>query len=145
MDIFVARQPIFNAKRKLFAYELLFRDSLKNYMPDIEGNVATSKLLSNTFFNIGIDKIVSDNRAFINFTEELIIEETPLLFPKERTVVEILEDVSPREEVISACKLFSQNGYLLALDDFVFQADLEPLIELAILFSASVGIRLPSV
>ncbi len=31
MDIFVARQPIFNRKREVIAYELLYRDSDKNF------------------------------------------------------------------------------------------------------------------
>ncbi|MBU0994360.1 MAG: HDOD domain-containing protein [Proteobacteria bacterium] len=131
MDAFIARQPIFNEKKQLFAYELLFRDGLSNFMPDIEGDVATSKLLSSTYFTIGIDKITNGKRAFINFTENLLVDEFPLLFPKETTVIEILEDVNPNENVIRVSQKFSANGYLLALDDFVFHPDLKPLIALA--------------
>lgn len=131
MDAFVARQPIFNSKKKLFAYELLFRDSLSNYMPDVSGDVATSKLLSSSYYTIGIDKITGGNLAFINFTERLLIDELPLLFPKETTVIEILEDVKPSKNVLQASKKFSAKGYTLALDDFIFQPDLKPLMELA--------------
>jgi hypothetical protein len=41
MDVFVARQPIFDVKLDTFAYELLFRDSLENYFPEIDGNTAS--------------------------------------------------------------------------------------------------------
>ncbi len=131
MDTYVARQPIFNKKKKLFAYELLFRNSLNNAMPDIEGDTATSKILSSSFYTIGINEITGGHKAFINFTESLILKEFPLLFSKENMVVEILEDVEPTDAIIDACKLLIEKGYTLALDDFVFKTDLEQLIKLA--------------
>jgi c-di-GMP-related signal transduction protein len=131
MDAFVARQPIFDRKKSLFAYELLFRDGLSNFVPDIDGDIATSSLLSSSFFTIGIERITGGRKAFINFTESLIIQEVPLLFPRETTVVEVLEDVRPLENVLLALKKMSENGYCLALDDFVFQNDLQPMIQLA--------------
>ena len=131
MDAYVARQPILDRKKSLFAYELLFRDGLANYMPNIDGDIATSKLLSSSFLTIGIDKITFGKRAFINFTQNLIESDIPLMFPRETTVVEILEDVNPTSRVTEACKKLSAQGYYLALDDFVFKLKLTPLIELA--------------
>ena len=131
MDSFIARQPIFTSKKRVFAYELLFRDGLSNHMPEIDGEAATTKLLTNTFFTIGIDKITAGKRAFINFTEKLLLGKIPLLFPKETTVIEVLEDVSPAPSVIRAIQSFSESGYLLALDDFVFRAELVPFIDAA--------------
>jgi c-di-GMP-related signal transduction protein len=129
--IYVARQPIFDARKSLFAYELLFRDSLTNMVPHIDGDVATSRLLSNSFLTIGLESLSGGNRVFINFTQNLLVQEVPALFPCDQTVVEILEDVKPEDEVIRACRSLSQKGYLLALDDFVFQAGMGPLVELA--------------
>lgn len=43
-------------------------------------------------------------RAFINFTGNLLINEIPLLLPKEIVVVEILETVDPTPEVVEACR-----------------------------------------
>jgi c-di-GMP-related signal transduction protein len=131
MDAYVARQPIFDRKKSLYAYELLFRDGLNNYMPNIDGDTATTKLLSSSFFTIGIDKISAGKRTFINFTQNLLETDIPLMFPRETTVVEILEDVNPDSLVIEACKKLSSLGYYLALDDFVFKLELKPLIELA--------------
>jgi len=130
-SIYVARQPIFDVRTSLFAYELLFRDSLTNMVPHIDGDIATSKLLLHSFLNIGLESLSGGSKVFINFTQNLLVKEIPALFPIEQTVVEILEDVKPEDEVIRACRSLSQKGYLLALDDFVFQAGMEPLIELA--------------
>lgn len=131
MEVYVARQPIFNAEKELFGYELLFREGMSNYFPDVDGSTATSNLLYNSFFTIGIDKIIGDNTAFINFTEDLLVKKLPLMFPPEKVVVEILEDVEPKDEVVAACQEIADKGYSLALDDFFYDEHLESLISLA--------------
>ena len=95
MKVYVARQPIFKKNKKLYGYELLFRGGMSNAFPDIDGDTATSKLLSNSFLNIGIDQLTGGKVAFINFTQELLIKKIPMMFPIENMMVEILEDVSP--------------------------------------------------
>jgi len=131
MDIYVARQPIFDVKKCIFGYELLFRTDMANFFPEMEGDSATSKLLSNSFFNIGIEKIAGSNLAFINFTQELLLKQLPLMFSQDRLVVEILENVQPDRDVIEACQEIALNGYIIVLDDFFYKPSLEPLIEVA--------------
>jgi EAL and modified HD-GYP domain-containing signal transduction protein len=131
MDAYVARQPIFNQRKKIFGYELLFRDGTAKYVPGIDGDVATSTVLSNTFFVIGMDNLLGGNRSFINFTQNLIIRKIPLLLPKQTTVVEILESVQPTPDLIEACQEISRKGYTIALDDFTYAPELDPLIAIA--------------
>ncbi len=122
MDIFVARQPIFSRQKKLFAYELLHRGSMKNVFPGTDGDKATSSVLVNTFLSIGLDKLVGPKWAFINFTEQHLLAQTPVQFPPEKVIVEILEHVLPTPEIINGCKQLKENGYILALDDFIAAA-----------------------
>lgn len=131
MEVYVARQPIFNRKKKICGYELLFRDGISNAFPEIDGDSASSQVLSGSFLTIGIDHITGGKKAFINFTKELLVRKVANLFPREKIMVEILEDVEPDREVISACKEIVQNGYEIALDDFTYRTDLKPLIDLA--------------
>ena len=131
MDVYVARQPIFRRNKRLYAYELLFRDNLTNIFPGIDGNFATSRLLFNSFLSIGIENITGKRKAFINFTEDMLVKRMPLMFSKDKIVVEILEDVEPEPEVINACREIAQKGYVLAMDDFYYKSELEPLIALA--------------
>ena len=131
MDAYIARQPILDRKKMLFAYELLFRDGLSNFFPEVDGDTATSKVLSSSFFTIGIERITGGKRAFINFTQNLLLTEIPSMFPPESTVVEILEDVKPEQAVIESCKKLSKAGYYLALDDFFFKPGMQSLIKLA--------------
>jgi len=131
MDVFVARQPIFDRLRHVYAYELLFRSGMSNAFPGVDGDEATSSLLSSSFFTVGIEQIASGHKAFINFTEDMLVQGVPAMFPRDCVVVEVLEDVHPTEDVLSACRELVRKGYLLALDDFVYQDNLVPLIELA--------------
>lgn len=131
MDVYVARQPIFDRKKNIAAYELLFRDSMSNAFPDIDGDVATSKLLTRSFFNIDLDQLTGGKKAFINFTEDLLLKQVPTMFPPEEVVVEVLEDVTPGDAVVRACEQIMQQGYILALDDFIYRDDLTELIALA--------------
>ncbi|MDY7039213.1 MAG: HDOD domain-containing protein, partial [Thermodesulfobacteriota bacterium] len=126
-----ARQPIFNKNKVVYGYELLFREGMTNFFPDIDGDTATSKLLSNSFFSIGIEKIIGKELAFINFTQDLLLKRVPLMFPRSKVVVEILEDVEPEKDVLEVCREISRKGYHIALDDFFYKSELEPLIALA--------------
>ena len=131
MDVYLARQPIFNRMKQIYGYELLFRDGLSNAFPQIDGNTASSNVLSNSFFCMGMEQITGGTKAFINFTQELLVQKIPLLFPKESLIVEILEDVIPTDAVILACREIATAGYLLAMDDFIYDSALEPLIAMA--------------
>lgn len=131
MDVYIARQPIFNSHLRLFAYELLYRGTKETTLTSVTGERATTTLLSSAFLTEGIDAISGSRPCFVNFTADLLIKGIPLSFPKQKIVVEILEDVRPTKEVIKACKFIASQGYTLALDDFVYDKSLDPLIELA--------------
>ncbi|MBN1636174.1 MAG: HDOD domain-containing protein [Deltaproteobacteria bacterium] len=129
MDIFIARQPIFNKKLDIYAYELLFRDGIDNLFPDIDGDLATSRVLSQTFFNTGIERITGGKKAFINFGREPLIRGIPLMFPSSLTSIEVLESVEPDESLIESCHQLKQKGFSIVLDDFVYHKSLDGLIK----------------
>lgn len=131
VEIFVARQPIFDRKENVFAYELLFRQGTHNFYEGMNGDQATIQVIANSFLTIGMETLTRGRRAFINFTSNLIKDQTAYLLPSDLVVIEILENVEPNENIILACQKLKQAGYLLALDDFVFEERFKPLINLA--------------
>jgi len=131
VEVYVARQPIFSRNKKIYGYELLFRGGTTNAFPPIDGDAATSKLLSNSFFNIGIEQLTGGKKAFVNFTEDLLLKKVPSLFPKDILVVEILENVKPHNGVVEACKQIASLGYAMALDDFFYTSEWDALISFA--------------
>ena len=130
-DIYVARQPIFDRNKRVYAYELLFRGGLENVCPPLDSNIAASHVLQAAWLTFGLPMLIGQNRAFVNFTRELLLAGYGETLPVESAVIELLETVDGDADVVEACKKLKQKGYLIALDDFVYRPELEPLIELA--------------
>ncbi|MCU4676015.1 HDOD domain-containing protein [Catenovulum sp. 2E275] len=118
MFFYAARQPIFNKNKELFAYELLFRDSIINAFPNIDGDQATSKLIEGSQFNLGLEDFTDHHPAFINFSDELIIKGYPQLIPNDQLVVEILENARPTKKLLQSVIELKNAGYKVALDDY---------------------------
>lgn len=131
LDAFVARQPIFNARREAHGYELLFRSGVANQFEHPDGDQASARVIANSVLLMGMEKMTGGRPAFINFTRDTLVQGYATLLPRDRVVVEILEDVAPDAEVIAACRQLKQKGYVLALDDFVCSDLANPLLDLA--------------
>ena len=130
-DVFIGRQPIFDPDLKVIAYELLYRRGQVSSADVIDGDLATSEVLVNSILEIGLDKIVGRHKVFFNFTRRFLLEQQHIPFPSEQVVIEVLEDILPEPEIIEAARAYSQRGYNIALDDYVFTPGMEPLLEVA--------------
>ena len=131
-DAFIGRQAILDQRKNVYAYEILFRSGLKNaFDPNLDGNIATQSVMVNAMLDFGMNKLVSDKHAFINFTEQNLLSRAPKLLPAENVVVEILETVQPTPEILEVVQELKKEGYKIALDDFVLLPGYEPLIEMA--------------
>ena len=120
--VYVARQTIVSKDCGTVGYELLFRNGMANSFPDMNPDEATSRLITDAQLDLGIEKLVGEHRAFINFTEQSLLDKFPEYFNKEKIVVEILESVNPSEDIVAACTQLKAQGYRLALDDFDFSS-----------------------
>mgnify|MGYP000097222631 CR=1 FL=1 len=120
MDIYTARQPIFNLKQNVIAYELLFRDGPENFFQSQDGHEATAKLIARTHLSDNIKLVTSNKPALINFTHKCLVKGLPFILNNKDCVVEIVETVEPNDEVYALCKRLKRAGYLIALDDFQY-------------------------
>lgn len=119
MNFYVARQPILDKDKNLFAYELLLRDSLDNVFPqNIHDDEATAKIIEGLEFNLGLESLTQGTLAFINFTHDSLINGYPLLLDKEQIMVEVLETAKPNKKLLAACINLKDKGYSIALDDY---------------------------
>ena len=53
--VFVGRQPIYDRKQNVYAYELLFRNSDQNFAQIENQDKATSELIINALTEIGLN------------------------------------------------------------------------------------------
>lgn len=130
-EYFIGRQPIFDNKMDVYAYELLFRDGNNNAANIADGERATSQVISNSLAEIGLENLVGQRLAFINLTHYFITNPDLIMFPPKQVVLEVLESVKVDRELLENVQLLKERGYTIALDDFIYHPELEPLVDLA--------------
>ncbi|WP_114767780.1 EAL and HDOD domain-containing protein [Vibrio rhodolitus] len=143
-ETYVARQPILNARRQTLGYELLFRDGEHNAYPaHIESNRATYRLIAENFLSIGTNPVIAHSRCFVNFPYQSLLRRLPLALPKEKIVIEVLETCQPTDELFEAVREIRRNGYMIALDDFVYSPAWErflPLVQIVKIDISAMGL-----
>lgn len=127
-NIFVARQPIYDKKNQLIGYELLYRAGDTDIAEFSDGELASSDVILNSFVNIGLDSLVGSAEAFINITEEFILNESLSPMFENQTVLEILEHIKPTKEIIAGVVRLKEQGYKIALDDFKYSPEFDELL-----------------
>lgn len=127
----VARQGIYDSRLRLVAYELLFRPMSDGDVQLRDADAATAQVLLTAFSDIGLDKLVGTQRAFVNVPYAFLTSGYCRTLPTDRVVLEILEEVQVDAHVIDVARTLVAAGHTLALDDFVFRNGIEPLVELA--------------
>lgn len=130
-DYFVGRQPILDGNNKIYGYELLFRGGLTPTAEFESASSATATVIRNAMMNVGLKELVGDAKAFINFPEEFFLLEEEPFFHHSKTVIEVLEDVKPTEQVVATIKYLKELGYTIALDDFIFKKRFVTFIQMA--------------
>ena len=115
---YIARQAIFDRKSNTVGYELLFRNSPKNTFPDIDQDIATSKLIIQSHIHGDITALSMGKPAYINFTEKCLINKYPLMFDKNSIVIELVGQRFPTERLIKIIKYYFDKGFKLALTQY---------------------------
>lgn len=117
-SLYFARQPILDVDGQTYAYELLYRNSLKQGFSPIEDDkLATAQVLVNTLNFVNLENLLGKAYAFVNIDESLLMDDMILSIPKEQFVLEILETVVISDTIINRVKELKELGYRFALDD----------------------------
>lgn len=117
--ILLARQAIYDRKLRIHAWELLFRAHNTEQADISDGDHATSSVLLNAFGALPVADILEGKPAFINFTRRLL-DFTPPISPSQ-LVVEVLEDIEINADTVAAIARLKQQGYTIALDDYIYR------------------------
>lgn len=128
-EFLIGRQQILDRKLNTFAYEILFRGTDFDLSAKDGATSATNQVITDTILEIGLNELVGPHLAFINFTTQNILDKTPIHLPKDRIVIEVLENVKVDLHVVNNLRELSTRGYTIALDDFVLTPEWLPLLE----------------
>ena len=131
MNVYMARQPIFDTENHVFGYELLYRSNgSQNQYNGLDGDASTADVITNAFFGLDIRDIIGNGKAFINFTANLLKRGVPKMISPDLVVVEVLENLMMDDKLLGACQELKERGYTLALDDFEYDNSYSQLFEL---------------
>ncbi len=129
MYTFLARQPIFDNRYRVCGYELLYRETEQSTAANVkDGNCATKRVLSDAITLFGLETLTNSKPAFVNFTEDLILEDFPMLADPKDIIVELLEDVKMTPEVIRKVSQLKEHGYTIALDDYLGDSNFDDVL-----------------
>jgi len=123
-----ARQPILTASLQLYAYEFLYRPTED---AQHRSHSITSEVLVSSIIDVGLDSATNDSLAFINMSYQDIMSPHIDALPTDKVILELLEDITPDEALITRVKELTEQGFRFALDDFIYSTDWDPLIELS--------------
>ena len=131
-QILMARQPIFDVKQRVVAYELLYRSEADSEQATfLGGSAATTEVLLNAYTSISDAGSLKRVPAFINLTYDIVVEGKIPDLPRKQVVLEMLEDAEVDEAFIAGVKALVDDGYRIALDDFIYSPKYDPLLKLA--------------
>ena len=115
----IARQPILTADEKVAGYELFFRESEEHrHFGSADGDKATSEAID-TLNVVGLQVLCDGQLAFLNCSREALLGDQLALLRPQDLVLEIQANVPPDAEVAASCERLKQEGYRIALDNFV--------------------------
>lgn len=129
----------------VIGYEIIYRSSLYSAgFNDIIYREATSRLLLNSYLDVGMDTLLGGHIAFIPFDEELVMADSPLLLNRGCTVIQISTAMAVSEGLIGKIRQFKEDGYLIALTDYVSAYPHRELVTLADIIQINVEHPSPS-
>jgi EAL and modified HD-GYP domain-containing signal transduction protein len=127
--IFIGRQPIIDGAGQLYGYELLHRRARGDEAAVIgNGDQISSDMLLNAVLEIGIQQISGAHRAFINVTQNLLMNPGLDALPSARIVLEVLEDVPVDQLLLDRLAHLRARKFEIALDDYVCLPERDALI-----------------
>ena len=131
-QICVARQAIFDPQSRIFAHEILYRGSAEqltaqSWRDPVE---TTREVIRNIVFGIGLHKLLSGVKGFLNVPHQLLDDRVLEALPANQLSLEILETAEPTWEALLACRKLRSLGFSLILDDYFGQPHLKPFLDI---------------
>jgi EAL and modified HD-GYP domain-containing signal transduction protein len=130
VDAVVGRQPIFDRELEVLGYELLFCTGDHSSVNIVDHHAATSTVVLNALSEIGLQRIVGSRRAWIKVSREFLLGGLAITVPPDLVGLQLLENQLIDDEFVRSISDLRRRGYRIALDNYRYSADTEPLLAL---------------
>ena len=128
-DVFAGRQPICKEKAEVVGYELLWQQNGLAEAAFKDQDRAVAADLVKSAIDTGLDKLAGQDLAFVKITRDFLLSDFCSSLPRERVVLEIPSDTTVDRPLVHSIAKLSNNGYAIALDNFVGGDQIRPIAE----------------
>ena len=124
-EVFLGRQPIVDADREIFGYELLYRGGPDRATAFDDPDAATRCVMERVLLQWGMEHVVGDRFGLMNASASLIVNGLHEAMPPEGMIIEVCEPAPFDEPTVEALRRARMNGYHFALDNVGRLGELE--------------------
>jgi EAL and modified HD-GYP domain-containing signal transduction protein len=143
MDVFVARQPIYDRRAALAGYELLYRtNDRENWAAGADARRMSSDVIIHSVLSAGLEWVTGGETAFMKFTSDMLATDLFELLDPSSVVIELIAGTAD-DFSVRACERMARAGYRLALDGFAFSERGEALLPYASIVKVDVLAHAP--
>jgi c-di-GMP phosphodiesterase len=136
----IARQPIFDRKRRLWGYEIFCVGVVDSTGPGSSGESIAVNVASSAY--IGFQQVMDKGKkVIVNFNEKNILDNFPYAFPQNLAAVMVTEDMVGRPNVLNMLSRLKSDGYLIAVRGFTGNSACAPLYRMADIVGTDVSKR----
>ncbi len=115
MDILLARQPIFDARDQIAAYELFYRASAEGAATG--SSPSPDRILTDAVLGVGLDRVAETGQVYLSVSPELIVREMVRVLPVARVVLQLDAAAPPTPDLLDAIGRLTADGYQFALSN----------------------------
>ncbi|MBN2852284.1 MAG: HDOD domain-containing protein [Clostridia bacterium] len=130
MEFYIVRRPVFDSKLNIFLYDLVYENNKQDEFSFHDTSRAAVELVSNIFNNMEFSTLTGKKNAIITFPNELINRKIPLLFPKDKVWINIINATAMEAQTLTSFLLLKEENYKFVMDDFSFTEKEKKLINL---------------
>jgi c-di-GMP-related signal transduction protein len=128
--VHVSRAPVVDSSGHLYGYELAFRPTGPATAPGTAGAIAADSI-SSVFRDHHGNDLFADLRGYLTVPPELLTGRLMLPFEPDTAIVQASTALATRDPYGSGLQELAEQGYLLALDDFVWTPAVDPVLQTA--------------
>jgi EAL and modified HD-GYP domain-containing signal transduction protein len=137
--ISLARQPILDHDQSVQGYELVYAHGAIGGACD-DGPQASARLAFDAIGEVEVDQLVGDHRAWINVTPELLDLDLAQILPPEQVVLQLNTSAFADGTKLPRLTQLRAAGYALALNQFRFTPELEPVLDAVDIVKLNFGV-----
>jgi EAL and modified HD-GYP domain-containing signal transduction protein len=135
---------VFGSNDEVAGYELLHHPATSEATANRGRREPIAPSIVRACLDLGLDSLAAGRPAFVSITRGMLLARAYTPLPHDSVVIGVLGGVKSDDAMERACEELVDDGYTLALDDFVWSSYCRRLLELASIVKVNVANQSPT-